>query len=105
MLTLTLGEPGSPGGGGKPGGAGNPALASLKPKVMATAVIINMERIDFVRITAPFSTGSCFLFGKGSFPLWLCQSPGHTLSSFFEISPSIHRFRTADTEKPGLKYG
>jgi hypothetical protein len=37
----------------------------LKPKVLATAVIISRERIIFVRITAPFSLGSCFhLFRK-----------------------------------------
>jgi hypothetical protein len=47
--------------------AEKPALASLRPKVMETAVSISMERMVLVLITAPFSTGRCFPSGKGSF--------------------------------------
>ena len=53
-------------GAGRPG---SPALASLKPKVLATAVIISMERIIFVRIMAPFSMGSCFRLFR-DFPIF-----------------------------------
>ncbi len=68
-----VGKPGSPGGvgkpggTGKPGGAGSPALASLIPKVMTSAAIIRLKRIDFLCIKAPFSTGSYSLSGKGCF--------------------------------------
>jgi hypothetical protein len=83
-FTLGVGGAGNPGGAGRPGRPGSPALASLIPKVLATAVIISMERIIFLRIMAPFSMVVVF--------------------DSFEISQSFQRFRTLETKKPGLKY-
>ncbi len=71
MRTSTSGEPGNLGGlgrPGRPGGEGNPAPASLRLKVMETAVIITMARKDFVRITAPFSTVGYFMAKKTGRP-------------------------------------